>query len=132
MNYLPEAIETVIEPSGNMPNAPVWLQAVTIKEKDVRPEQQVKPIRDPAKEGLLFYMVSYQGHPCPTLLDCRATHSFFAKEWLRDRGIPTRRTPKPIGIGLFDGSYSPSDYRNMPDISCSGWYPGCPMDVPGV
>ena len=99
----PEAIATVTEPSGNLPNAPVWLQAVTIKEKDVRPEQQVQPIRDPAKEGLLFYMVSYQGHLCPTLLDCGATHSFFAKEWLRDRGIPTRRTPKPIGVGLFDG-----------------------------
>ena len=100
---LPEVIER--DPEGVHPkgNLPVWLQIVSIREKGIHPEQQVKPIKDPAHEGLLYYLVSYQGHPCPTLLDCGATHSFFTKGWLRDKGIPTERVAKPIGIGLFDG-----------------------------
>ena len=79
------------------------MHTIAIREKGVCAEQQVRPILDPAKEGLLFYAVSYQGHPCPTLLDCGATHSFFAHNWLRDRGLPTKHLPKPIGVGLFDG-----------------------------
>ena len=97
----PEAVSQETTPPHD--GLPAWLNAVYAREQEVHPEQQVQPSRDPAEGGLLYYPVSYQGHPCPTLLDCGATHSFFSKDWLRKRGIPTEVVPKPIALGVFDG-----------------------------
>ena len=47
--------------------------------------------------------MSYQGHPCATLLDCGASHSFLSEEWLRKKEIPTHDLKRPLSIRVFDG-----------------------------
>ena len=78
-DLLREALSQSDFGSAETLGTPVWLQAVTAREKEVSPEQRVRPIQDPNRTGLLYYSVAFQGHTCPTLLDCGASHSFLAK-----------------------------------------------------
>ena len=76
---------------------------VPAEPREVRPEERILPLIDPDKTGLLYYCVSYQGHPCATLLDCGASHSFLSEEWLRKKEIPTHDLKRPLSIRVFDG-----------------------------
>ena len=76
---------------------------VPAEPREVRPEERILPLIDPDKTELLYYCVSYQGHPCATLLDCGASHSFLSEEWLRKKEIPTHDLKRPLSICVFDG-----------------------------
>ena len=89
--------------SAEILGTPVWLQAVTAREKEVSPEQRVRPIQDPNRTRLLYYSVAFQGHTCPTLLDCGASHSFLAKNWLTEKNLRCVPLDTPWRLGIFDG-----------------------------
>ena len=67
------------------------------------PEQRVRPIQDPNRTGLLYYSVAFQGHTCPTLLDCGASHSLLAKNWLTEKNLRCVPLDTPWRLGIFDG-----------------------------
>ena len=78
-------------------------ELVPTESREVRPEERIPPLINPDKTGLLYYAVSYQGHPCATLLDCGASHSFLSADWLRKKEIPTQELKNPLSISVFDG-----------------------------
>ena len=67
-------------------------------------EPGILPVKDPNREGLLYYKITLDGKPAHMLLDSRATHCIIARKWIQQHRLPTYELPRPIAISHVEGA----------------------------